>query len=57
MQLQIAVATIAGSVHLHALPGQPVTYQAKPATVSLRPIQGPLKSLLFTAHDRSRVAA
>jgi cytochrome P450 len=57
MQLQIAVATVARSVHLHPLPGQPITYQAKPALVSLRPTQGPRSSLLFTAHDRRRAAA
>lgn len=56
MQLQIAVATVARSLHLHPLPGQPVTYQAKPALVSLRPTQGPRSTLLFTAHDRRRVA-
>ncbi len=54
MQLQIAVATIAGSVDLHALPGHPVTYRAR---VSLRPNQAPLSSLMFTAHDNIRAAA
>jgi cytochrome P450 len=54
LQLQIAVATLARSVHLHALPGHPVTYRAR---VSLRPRQAPLSGLMFTAHDRSRTAA
>jgi cytochrome P450 len=54
LQLQIAVATVARSVHLHPVPGQPVTYRAR---VSLRPQQAPVPGVLLTAHERDVVAA
>jgi len=54
LQLQIAVATVARSVHLHPVPGQPVTYRAR---VSLRPQQAPMPGVLLTAHERELVGA
>lgn len=54
LQLQIAVATLAHSVHLHALPGHPVSYRAR---LSLRPRQAPSSSLMFSAHHRRRTAS
>lgn len=49
LQLQIGLAAIAQAVHLHLVPGNPVTYRAR---VSLRPRQAPLDGVLLTAHRR-----